>query len=275
MAHYGIHTVFAARASAILYHLVMSVPAARGVYLLPANVCPVVPLTLIAAQRPFEFIDLDPVSLCMSHAFVQQRLASTALPRVAGIIFVRTYGVTFDVTSEFQSLKTAQPELLLVDDRCLSRPLVEREEVDWQGADVLLFSTGYAKPVDVGFGGFAHLQPHVPWSWQHRPFITADEQQVTALYKEHIHKQQPLYDETEAELQRQRLQTLDWLDTSKPTMPWARYRESSSSRHAAKPSRTRHTSLTSIATPFPIRYSFLHGIIPGAFSSELPIGIHY
>jgi hypothetical protein len=240
MAHHGMHTVFAARASAILYHLVMSVPVTQGVYLLPSNVCPVVPLALIAAQRPFEFIDLDPASLCMSHALLQQRLTCKALPRVAGIVFVRTYGAVFDITSEFQALKTLQPELLLVDDRCLSRPLLEREEVDWQGADVLLFSTGYAKPVDIGFGGFAYLQPHIPWSWQHRPFITADEQQITALYKEHIHKQQPLYDETETELQRQRLQTLHWLDTSKPTMPWARYRElvlearAAAESHAAK-----------------------------------------
>jgi dTDP-4-amino-4,6-dideoxygalactose transaminase len=225
MAHHGMHPVFAARASTILYHLVMSVPVAQGVYLLPSNVCPVVPLTLIAAQRPFEFIDLDPASLCMSHALLQQRLTCKALPRVAGIVFVRTYGAVFDITSEFQALKTLQPELLLVDDRCLSRPLLEREEGDWQGADVLLFSTGHAKPVDVGFGGFAHLQPHVPWMWHHRPFIAADEHAITALYKEHIHKQQPLYGTTGAAVPPQHLQTFHWLDTSEPTVSWATYRE--------------------------------------------------
>jgi hypothetical protein len=225
MTHHAPHPIFAARASAILYQLAMSVPATHGAYLLPANVCPVVPLTLLAAHRAFEFIDLDATTLSMSPALVRQRLTAPACPPIAGILFVRPYGAMFDMTAEFQDWKTAQPGVLLIDDRCLARPVLEKDAVEWQGADAILFSTGYAKPVDVGFGGFAHLQPHVSFQWHHRPFDPAHEQRVTALYKAHIQQHQPLYEATAATAPPRHLQTCQWLDTSEPTMSWSTYRE--------------------------------------------------
>lgn len=239
MVHHEPLPVFAARASAILYHLVMSLPTTRGVYLLPANVCPVVPLTLLAAQRPFEFIDLDEMSLCMSPALVGHRLTARQRAPVAGILFVRTYGATLDMTVDFRAWKTLQPELLLIDDRCLARPVLDRTAVHWQGADVVLFSTGYAKPVDVGFGGFAHLQPYVSWQWHPRPFVAADEHTVTALYQAHIRKQRPLYEASAHECPPRHFQTLQWLDTRAPHMPWSPYRalvlkaEAAAESHAA------------------------------------------
>jgi len=62
-----------------------------GVFLLPANVCPIVPIVLMKARRPFEFIDIDTKSLGMSEVEAFRRLQRTA-DRVAGILYVRPYG---------------------------------------------------------------------------------------------------------------------------------------------------------------------------------------
>lgn len=52
-------TAFEARACTILYNIARTTAAAGGVFLLPADICPVVPLALLAAQREFELIDID------------------------------------------------------------------------------------------------------------------------------------------------------------------------------------------------------------------------
>ena len=49
--------VFETRASAILYNLLLSLEDPRP-FLLPANVCPIVPLTFRKAGRPFCFVDI-------------------------------------------------------------------------------------------------------------------------------------------------------------------------------------------------------------------------
>ena len=58
---------FARRASAILYRMLRGMTDARP-FLLPANVCPVVPETFVAAGRPLERIDIEEESLAMDAA---------------------------------------------------------------------------------------------------------------------------------------------------------------------------------------------------------------
>ena len=76
--------VFEQRASTILHHLLQAAPAA-GVWLLPANVCPIVPLTLLKTGRPFELVDIHEQTWCMNQAETLRRL--TADPRrYAGVL---------------------------------------------------------------------------------------------------------------------------------------------------------------------------------------------
>ena len=126
-------TVFARRASAILYNLALSRGNGRGHYLLPANVCPVVPLALLKAGCVFEFIDIDPDTLCMDDRLLQARIEAPHLPPVAGVVYVRTYGFERDMTTLFRQLKTYAPETCLIDDRCASRPEPDKDSVDRQG----------------------------------------------------------------------------------------------------------------------------------------------
>lgn len=78
------------------------------------------------------------------------------------MLYVRTYGVENDREPLFQALKQRQPHLLVIDDKCLCHPDFDGERL-CPHADVTLFSTGRAKPVDLGFGGFAHCREGVPY----------------------------------------------------------------------------------------------------------------
>ena len=201
--------VYETRASTILHHLLRSGGTAKP-WLLPANVCPVVPLTFLKAGCPFEFVDIDEATLCIDREIVLRKLRE-APDAYGGLLFVRTYGVEIPCDSFFTEIKELAGELILVDDRCLCRP---RLETPPEGpADVLLCSTGYAKPVDVGFGGFAHLGNHVAYRPHRAPYREADLERLTADYKAAIAKGAPLDYADSA-----------WLDTREPAMPLDEYR---------------------------------------------------
>ena len=169
-----------ARACSILRNLVISRRGPGGVFLLPANVCPVVPLTLLTARQPFEFIDVDPNDLSMDRALVNRRLECPE-PYVAGIIYVRSYGFLADISDSFSSWKVSSPDRLIVDDRCLSPPEVEGANLE--GADAILFSTGYGKYVDLGSGGFAYLAPDTPYVETSPGFVPGHAARVEAFLK--------------------------------------------------------------------------------------------
>ncbi len=143
----------AARASALIYGL--GAGHKDGVWLIPANVCPAVPLALLQAGTGFEFIDIDPASLCMDVALATRRIVGSALPPIAGVIYVRSYGYTMRAEADLMSMRSALPEpAILVDDQCLCIPQTHLEPVVPNGADVILFSTGKAKVLDMGGGGY-------------------------------------------------------------------------------------------------------------------------
>jgi len=54
--------VQAPRASAILYHVLASREQKKP-WLLPANICPIVPITFLKARVPFELVDISAETL--------------------------------------------------------------------------------------------------------------------------------------------------------------------------------------------------------------------
>ncbi|HYC62732.1 MAG TPA: hypothetical protein VEK79_24535 [Thermoanaerobaculia bacterium] len=171
----------APRAAAILFGVVS---AHERPWLLPANVCDIVPQTLRAAGRMFELVDIDPATLEPSREQIIDRARDCA-----GVVFVRTYGAIYDAEAFFASLKLLRDDFVIVDDRCLCRPDVDGELVS-QDATVTLFSTGYAKYVDLGGGGFAHaatagrVTPEAAWR-EYRAQVLAELARVDAI-KEHL-----------------------------------------------------------------------------------------
>ena len=137
------------RACTLLYNYISQYN--KGTYLLPVNVCPVVPLTFCLANVPFEFVDINKESLCIDKCACLDKIAENR-GKYQGIVFVRTYGFLDDASVFFNNLHSLSLRLKIIDDRCLCIPNIN---TDMQGADMVLFSTGHCKQVDLGRGGLA------------------------------------------------------------------------------------------------------------------------
>lgn len=201
--------VFERRAATILFNLLRSHPV-KGPFLLPANICPIVPMVFYKARRQFEFIDIAPETLCMDRDALAERW-SKPHNRPAGLIYVRTYGAIFDASHDFANIKSLSPRALIVDDRCLCSP-------DFSGtlapyADVALYSTGYAKYVDIGYGGFGVVSDGIPYARTESAFDGRDLELMAGQYKK-AQRTQAHYTYTDS----------DWLDTAMPEEKWTAYR---------------------------------------------------
>src|ERR1700690_4329818 len=148
-------TNLATRASTIIYNLLYGRDGGR-VFLLPANICPIVPITFFKAGVPIEFIDISPRTMHMDLEQAQGRLKTR---RYGGLLYAHTYGDPSTPQDFFSLIKKQYPDLMVIDDRCLCIPDLVPDPTNT--ADVILYSTGYAKIVDLEYGGFAHLREDV------------------------------------------------------------------------------------------------------------------
>ena len=172
--------VQAPRASAILYHVLKSRPDTRP-WLVPANICPIVPITFLKANVPFELVDISAATL---HMDLGQARAKIQTRRFGGLLYAHTYGEASTPYDFFHQIKSEDESILVVDDRCLCIPEVEPDAENL--ADVQLYSTGYAKIVDLGWGGFAFLKDDVLYRPVHLPFDPQAHEQIEAQYKQTI-----------------------------------------------------------------------------------------
>ncbi len=141
------------RASTIIYNFLLSNPSNK-VYLLPANICPIVPAIFLKAKQAFELVDISPSSLGMDEEIVLDKVKSNP-NQYAGVLYVHSYGSEFVPRLFFQELKNLLPSLAIIDDRCLCMPTFS--EPDFANFDLVIYSTGYAKYVDIGSGGYGWL----------------------------------------------------------------------------------------------------------------------
>lgn len=124
---------------------------------MPVNVCPIVPCVFQVAGVDYRFLDISPETLCLDEATLMDAIGRGA--GIAGILFVRTYGHGGDFEGVFRAIKERQPDVFLIDDRCLCRPSWEADD---SVSDVQLYSSGYSKYVDIGGGGWAFSLEPVP-----------------------------------------------------------------------------------------------------------------
>ena len=101
---------------------------------------------------------------------------------------------------------------MLVDDRCLCIPDLE-PPIDFF-ADATLYSTGYAKIVELNFGGYAFLKDDTPYQPQNLPFIPQALKEIEQDYKQAIQNRAP-YDYVDS----------DWLRTDADLPTWYDYRQ--------------------------------------------------
>jgi len=197
--------VQAPRASTILYNLLTTRADLRP-WLLPANICPIVPITFLKAQVPFEFVDISAGSL---HMDLEQAEARAKTRKFGGLLYAHTYGEPSTPRDFFSSVKHLAPEFVLVDDRCLCIPDFETDTL----ADLTLYSTGYAKVVELNFGGYAFAQDSLGYHPSHLPFDPQEHVKLEVSYKEALQAR-------EAFIYRDG----DWLETDTPMPAWYDYR---------------------------------------------------
>lgn len=135
------------RASAVLCHFLRN-GKFDSPFLLPANVCPVVPLSFMKAGVGFEFVDIDGTH-ALSKELAFEKIKSG---KYAGLVFVHAYGRHFDNASFYKVIKEVAPDSCIIDDCCLCQP--DLSGILPENVDMSLFSTGYAKYVELSFGGY-------------------------------------------------------------------------------------------------------------------------
>ena len=135
------------RASAVLCSFLKSRVFSKP-FLLPANACPVVPLTFLKAGVDFEFVDIDKTH-AMSQELAKDRIASG---KYSGIVFIHAYGKQFDNSAFYRELKECDSQICIIDDRCLCPPTLTDEMPNH--TDLVLYSTGYAKYAELLSGGY-------------------------------------------------------------------------------------------------------------------------
>lgn len=198
--------VQAPRASAILYSLLIQRADSRP-WLLPANICPIVPITFLKARLPFEFVDISAATL---HMDLEQAEGRIKTRKYGGLLYAHTYGEPSAPRDFFVSLKNLDPRLIIIDDRCLCVPDFE----PGSPADVILYSTGYAKIVELNFGGYAFINDGLDYQPAHLLFEPSDYKELEKQYKESIERHSVFS-----------YRDSDWLDTDTPLPTWYDYRQ--------------------------------------------------
>ncbi|MGB8980429.1 MAG: hypothetical protein WCC12_00990 [Anaerolineales bacterium] len=198
--------VQAPRASAILYGI-LTARWENYPWLLPANICPIVPITFLKAQVPFKFVDISARTL---HMDLEQAEVLVRKRRFGGLLYAHTYGELSTPNEFFESIRQISPETLIIDDRCLCAPDLEPDPVNQ--ADIQLYSTGYSKIVDLNFGGYAFVRAGVDYQPAHLSFDPDQDGPLEKSYKSSIARRvQFVYQDS------------DWLDTQSPVPAWNVY----------------------------------------------------
>ena len=196
----------APRASAILYNLLAS-RADSYPWLLPANICPVVPITFLKARVPFEFVDISAATL---HMDLDQAEVRVKTRKFGGLLYAHTYGELSTPRDFFVLVKRLAPELIILDDRCLCVP----DFTNNSASDLTLYSTGYAKIVELNFGGYALAQDDFEYKSIHLPFDADDHANLESTYKKAVQVGGPfVYHDS------------NWLETDAAMPAWYDYRQ--------------------------------------------------
>ena len=137
------------RASTVLYKWLISNCLGYR-FLIPANVCSVVPLTFLKAGIDFDFVDIN----FSTHAgsFAEYLYKLSRMPGKKGVLFVNAYGHYNDTGGFFEEIKHISMNIPVVEDNCLCIPETERTAPK-NNVDLELYSTGLSKFVQLSIGG--------------------------------------------------------------------------------------------------------------------------
>jgi hypothetical protein len=202
--------VYEQRASTILYNILKT--GSHKKFLIPANICPIVIAVFLKSGVNFELVDICNESYTIDPAIVKDKLRND--PSVySGLLFVRTYGVNDDFNPFFRELRALNENLLIIDDRCIGEPEFDEEPVV---ADVNLYSTGYSKFADLGWGAFANIKSNVPYERSRLKYEPGDLEHLNHAFSRSIKTGAPFNFDCIAS---------HWLDTEVPLLSFHEYKK--------------------------------------------------
>ena len=117
-------------------------------FLLPSNICYVVPLVLKKNNIHFKFIDISKKDLNMDKNQIIKNIK-----KYNGMIWFNTYGNEEKNTNFFKECKLLNKDFVIINDKCLNEPQIKKSKNCF--SDMELYSTGYSKYCDLGYGGFS------------------------------------------------------------------------------------------------------------------------
>ena len=183
------HWIYRNRASAILYEFLITLDKST-VFLLPSNSCPILIATFCKAGIKVRLTDIDDQFYLInpSHVFSSLEDAKTPL----GLLFIRTYGFINDQSNFFSKIKSQFPNTVIIDDRCLAIPSFEVDEISDPNVDLILFSSGYSKVVELGFGGYGLTQKQInPRKHANLEFNKSDHQLLIDHFRDSLDNDTP------------------------------------------------------------------------------------
>lgn len=152
--------ILASRALAILYSFLEYNCNKTAPFILPVNICHTVHWCFIKAGIPVIFCDLEPTHLCIDLEKAENILRHTPCQ---GLLFNHTYGTDYYPEEKLHKIRASKGKLFIIDDRCLCVPNFNHLSFHAAIADLTIFSTGYAKHVDLGYGGIGFVSDRVSW----------------------------------------------------------------------------------------------------------------
>lgn len=158
-------TIIENRASFILYNIIVSNELDKGLILLPSNICPIVPATLMKSNSNFVFFDINSTSFLPDENTLIEIISNKK--NISAILYNHTFGIQDNPEQIFEQIKSINNNIFIIDDSCLSKPFIKPKQTY---ADVTLLSTGYSKYVDLSYGGFAFIKDTVKYECNILPF---------------------------------------------------------------------------------------------------------
>ena len=163
------------RASSVLYSWLIC-NHIEGTVILPANICETVPATYLKSGLKIKLCDIDKRNFDISEEIIKNTLNED----VKIIHFNHTYGrKDKDQDVLINNIKKEYPQIIIVDDRCLCEP-----DLDYKGtsADMILYSTGHTKVVNIGKGGFAYISD----KWDYIEQVEQYSNKADMMFDKHI-----------------------------------------------------------------------------------------
>ena len=156
------------RACSVLYN-VLKANAVKGRVLIPSNICESVPATYMLLGIEPVFCDISAEDFQLDKEAAIKALDDSS---ITVLHYNHTYGFKSINDDLFlEKVKAKFPGVIIVDDRCLCFPELDYDNIV---SDIVLFSTGSVKCVDLGWGGFGIIKDYLNYREYQLKYSKAD-----------------------------------------------------------------------------------------------------